>query len=338
MSLGDAGRVQNQIDYQGGLAQNRLNNLRDSLVPQNQGLQNRFNVAADRGITDYNNILGGYGSYMDQARSPYTFGALPGYQSFGSGGRDASLDPMGLNAVSSAMGGYQNFANTGGYNPGDIASMRARSQGALRSAYDTAQRDISREGRLRGGNSPNQVAAIAKLTRDQAQGLSDANINLEATLADQIRQGKLAGLSGLAGTGASQQGLGLSRDSLNNQSRLSGLAGQTGINAAQLSSILSGLQGMTSAYSATPGQANMYGQLLGQSNSQLLNTEQLQNALAQMIMQAQLGKSQVPSNFNQVMGNIGSVLGLGGQVAGALTGLGSGGGVSGLPGGTRGPF
>jgi hypothetical protein len=72
----------------------------------------------------------------------------------------------------------------------------------------------------------------------------------------------------------------------------------------------------------------MYGTQLGQSNAQLNDVQQLQNQLANYIMQAQLGKSNIPSNYQQALGNIGGTLGLGGQIFSGLSGLGglSGGG------------
>lgn len=47
---------------------------------------------------------------------------------------------------------------------------------------------------------------------------------------------------------------------------------------------------------------------------QRLNAAQLQNQLGSMLIQAQLGKSQVPSNFSQALGNIGQVAGIAGSV------------------------
>jgi len=63
MAKGDKDKMQNQVNHQGGYAQNNLNNLRNNMLRQNEGLENRFNVAADQGNTDYSNLMGLAGDY-----------------------------------------------------------------------------------------------------------------------------------------------------------------------------------------------------------------------------------------------------------------------------------
>jgi len=258
MPKGDPKRIQNAIDYQGGQAQNWLNNTRNNLIPQNQDLQNRAQVSYDRGNADYSNIQGRLGNYIDRAYDPSTFGAYSG---------------------------YKNFADTGGYSPEDIAAMRARGEGAVRSTFDASNRRLEQQNRIMGGSSTARTAALAKNTRDLAHEVGDTDINLEASLADQIRSGKLAGLSGM-----------------------------TGIDSARMQEALGGIQGLTSAYGTKPGMADMYGGLLNQSNSQMIDMQQLQQALAQMIMAAQQGRGNMPTRFDAFKSAMGGIKDIGSMV------------------------
>lgn len=290
MAWGDTGRVQTAIDAQGGLAQNWLENLRKNLIPQNQALQNRYNVSADQSEKNYGDMYGQYGNLFNSTANQ--FGNL-----YGQAG----------NAFGQQRAGYSDFAQTGGYSPSDIAAIRARGIAPTRAVYANAQSNIDRQKALQGGYSPNYTAATAKLTRDLSQSVSDTNVNVEASLADQIRQGKLAGLGGLNQTDSSQYGL------MNN------IAGN------QSNALNNTLGGQRSLYGTAPGATSMYGTQLGQSNQQWIDSQQLQQQLAKMILDAQQQKTQDPGNFDIAMGRLGNVFNLGGKVLGGIPGLGSGG-------------
>lgn len=228
-----------------------------------------------------------------------------------------------------AYGGYQNFANTGGYSGSDIQNIRARANAPIRATYKNAQNDLTRRNVLAGGNLANVAASKAKMTRDLGYNLGDQSLNTEATLAEAIRSGRLAGLSGMTGIDTSRMQEGLQNSGQNlqaqgmNASRQQGLLG--GMNQA-LGGQGNALSGMTSLYGAAPGAASMYGNQMLNSSGQGIQTEQLQQQLMQAIMNGTLGMSNVPGNFQSAMGNIGSGLGLAGQVAGLIPGLGMGGG------------
>ena len=98
---------------------------------------------------------------------------------------------------SSIMSGYKNFADTGGFSPDDLANIRARSVSPIRAVYANAQREVNRNRALQGGYSPNFNATMAKMAREQSYTQADAATNREAELAEQIREGKLAGLGGM---------------------------------------------------------------------------------------------------------------------------------------------
>ncbi len=252
MAKGDAGRVQNAINYQGGQAQNYLGNVRGNLLPQNQALQNRFNTAANQSGQDYSGLMGGYGDLLGQARG----------------------------AFGPQMAGYSQFAQTGGFSPQSIADIRARAIAPTRAVYQNAQSNIDRQ-RALGGYSPNYTAATAHLTRGLADATSDANVNANASIAQLIQQGKLSGLGGM------------------NQTDLARLGAQG-----------QALGGATGLYGQAPGMPSIYGQQLGQANQQQINLQELQNQLGLGLIGSQIAKSQVPSNYQQALGNIGGTLGL----------------------------
>lgn len=111
------------------------------------------------------------------------------------GGYNRGVERAGAD-YSNLMGGYKKFADTGGISPSDIAAMRARSLSPIRAAYANAGNEISRQRSLQGGYSPNATAALAKMARERGQAMSDANTNVDASLADLTQKGKEFGLSG----------------------------------------------------------------------------------------------------------------------------------------------
>lgn len=275
MAKNDHRRAEVAIDQQGGMQRHRLDNLDSGLTRQNQNLENRFTVASDRAEQDYGNIMNRYGSFLDSPGVTPHFGAY---------------------------GGYQNFANTGGYSPEDVQNIRARGVAPMRAVYANAQQNLDRNRTLQ-GYSPNYAAASSKMARELGYGLADAGTNVEAALADAIRQGKLAGLGGMTNIDSAR----------------------TSAELANQSAKLQGMSGMSNMYSATPGMANMFGNQMLDSSKNSLALQQLNNELAKMIMSGTLDLNQVPGNFQTAMGNIGSVVGLGGQIGGMISGLGGGG-------------
>lgn len=96
------------------------------------------------------------------------------------------------------MSGYKNMADTGGYSPQDIQELRARGTSPVRAAYGNTMMQLDRARALGGnGGSPNYIAAVSKAQRQLPQQMADAETGVNAQLADSVRQGKLAGLSGM---------------------------------------------------------------------------------------------------------------------------------------------
>ena len=98
------------------------------------------------------------------------------------------------------MSGYQNFADTGGFSPEDLANLRARSMSPIRAVYANAIRNVERNKALQGGYSPNYGAQMAKLSREQSISQAEHSLNTEADLAEMVQRNKLAGLGGMLDT------------------------------------------------------------------------------------------------------------------------------------------
>lgn len=213
------------------------------------------------------------------------------------------LAGKGNTDINPAMSGYSGFASSGGFSPGDIAAIRARSIAPIRGVYDAAKRNVNRAQALN-PNLSNTAAAQAKLAREQSYATSDATTNAEGMIAQLLQQGKLAGLSGMSSTGLGARGQDLSA--------ILGAGGQQ----------LNALQGMTGLYGTTPGLANMFGQQVLGSAGQQIQSQQLRDALMNSAIQGRLGEAGTPSTFQNILKNTGSIFDIIGTGAGAFSGFG----------------
>src|SRR5207244_10030699 len=66
-------------------------------------------------------------------------------------------------AINSALGGYGNFAQTGGFTPQQIQDLRARAIAPTRGIYQNMQDDLSRQRELTCGYMTNDDATDSKL-------------------------------------------------------------------------------------------------------------------------------------------------------------------------------
>lgn len=113
-----------------------------------------------------------------------------------------------------SFAGFQQFAQTGGFSPEDLANIRARAVSPVRATYANAQREVNRQRAIQGGYSPGFGVLQARMAREQGQTTSDAATNAEAGIAEMVQKGKLAGLQGMAGTEGSGGGGGAGMDNL----------------------------------------------------------------------------------------------------------------------------
>lgn len=231
MAKGDDSRARNKVDY----AQTRGNELNDSirqgvLTPQLDMFRNYYTDAANRGIGERQNILSGF----------------------------APIEK-----------GYQNFADTGGYSPGDIANIRSRALAPASAVFARGKQEVERNRALQGGYSPGYGTLMSRMAREKGQTLSDASTNIEASIADLIRQGKLAGLAGLGNVQGQKTGL----------------------------------------YGTGPGEAGLFGNQVLAGTNQLLENAGQSNQVNQAAAQGAIAAGQLPGKFQSAMGNITSALG-----------------------------
>lgn len=271
----DRKRSQHALDYETQLSQNHLNNTRDMLGPTSQQMANNYTVGAANGMADYGDIMGKYRELYDSAISP-------------SNATAQMVNYSRTPELSKAMGGYSEFADTGGYSDANIRDLRARGVSPIRAAYGNALNEMERRINVQGGYSPNANILRAKMARESGQMMADAVQNVNAGLADRINQGRQFGISGLGNLSVQDIGF-------NQQAQLANQA--AALDAARINSSpysaanqkLMALQGMAGMYSATPGQASTYGNQLLDSQRNLLGLQGLQNDIGNWKTSGQLG-------------------------------------------------
>jgi len=322
----NAGANLAQMQYMrqyGPLAQ--PNPMTSILNNQQQDFYNRYTQAADRSTADYSDIMSGYQNWGKDvgglessidSMSPTNFSFTPVNAE-----RVSSPTPKELQEsygyLRETVPGYRDFANTGGYSEQDIADLRARGTSPVRAAYANAQANIERAKAIGGGYAPNYIAATAKMTRDQSQQASDAMQAVNAKLAEDIRTGKLAGLSGLSNVGSTMGGMslqdaarilqadmanqstdlqsqlanqraGIDVQGMSEQSRQNKIANQMGVRSLGLQ----GLNARTGLYGTTPGQASMFGNQALQAMNQRLTAQGMDQDNAARLLGIMSGNQQ----------------------------------------------
>jgi hypothetical protein len=239
------------------------------------------------------------------------------YNKFLSTGPSADYtDAMGkLNASYNSGGNLHNdtfdeFAQTGGFSPTDAANFRARGNSPISAAYSNARDEMMRGNSLQGGYGGNFAAAQSQLARQGGAAAAQAGLNTEASLAEQIRAGRMGGAQGQAGlqtAGLGHQGsmagamgnLALGQD----QNRLTAMSGLTGVGNS-----------LTNLYGTSDPNTNAY-------LSAILNNQSGQEGADSGLIGSRIGASSIPTDFSQGLANVGGVLNLAGKVAGSAAGL-----------------
>lgn len=272
----------------GQTAGNWYNNLMGSqtplekeYIPQSQTMWNNYQNAVGQNVQDYGNIMGGYQNFSNDIskQGPTKFG----FERV-SAERPAELGEA-YGYLRETVPGYRDFAQTGGYSPTDIQELRARGISPIRSAYGNTMMELNRARALGGETgAPNYIAAASKAQREMPGQMADAMTGVNAQLADAIRQGKLAGLSGMAGVGSTMGGLSSQEAGRMLQAAMSNQ--NADLQAQQLSEqslqALRGLQldalrGQTSLYGTSPGLASTFGNQALDAYRNRIQLEQLRN-------------------------------------------------------------
>lgn len=258
-------------------------------IPWSQGIANNYTNSANRAVSDYGDIMGGYSNMFNTPQAGNKFS----YQNV-SANRPAELGES-YDTLRSALPGYRDFAATGGYSAQDQQELRARGTSPIRAAYGNAMQDMDRA-RTLGGGAANYIAASSKAQRQLPGQMAEAMTGVNAKLAEDIRSGKLAGLSGITGIGSTMGGLSSSeadrqlQASMSNQRADLQAQGMTeDSNPNSFRNRMAALQGMTSLYGTTPGQASMFGNQALNAYNQRFGQDQARNQYGLGLLGAQQG-------------------------------------------------
>jgi len=154
-----------------------------------------------------------------------------------------------------------------------------------------------------GGFSPEDISAMTQAATAPTQGMFESARNqIQRNAAIQGNQPNTAAALSRLGRQESQATGSIGTQAMGNIAQL------------QQQGKLYGLSGLSNL-------ANMFGNQVLQNTGQGLQGQQLQNAIAQLAIQGQLGAANVPGDFAQAMGNIGGALKPIGAIGGAIAGL-----------------
>lgn len=92
---------------------------------------------------------------------------------------------------------YGEFAETGGFSTEDKEQFLRRSTAPVAAMYSRAQDELNRRAAVQGGYQPGFEESQSRLLRQASQGGAEASLEANVELANQVRQGKLAGTGGL---------------------------------------------------------------------------------------------------------------------------------------------
>lgn len=116
-------------------------------------------------------------------------------------GTSGAMDPAALAAIT---GGYQKFADTGGFTPDQSAAFMRQATSGVPAIYDVLAQQAQRNRAATGGLGTG--GDIAQMARQMSQQQSQATTGAEVSLNEQINANKLAGLGGLTGVGENVAG------------------------------------------------------------------------------------------------------------------------------------
>lgn len=274
MAKGDKSALQNTVNQSTGTAQQSLTNN----IAQNQqsgaDYRNQYNATSTGNIADYGSMMNSYRNFINNV------------------GRDP-----GTAAARSAITGYKNFADTGGFSPEDIAQMRNQATAPITGIYQNAMDELRRKAAVAGPfGQQGTAAALADMARRSSYAAGDTANKAMADIAQLKSQNQLYGLQGEAGTG-----LNLSN----------ALAGQK----------LSGMGGMSSLYGTTPALTATFGNMVNQNAAQANAQQSMMNDIMRMRIQGQQAVAATPSDFDTAMGRVGGIMNDIGKGATAFSGF-----------------
>lgn len=267
-------------------------------------------AARDRADSVFGQARQGYTNFLARPRTQFSAGArsLPGLQLFANTG---GLSDENISRMRGA-GGYDEFARTGGLSDTDRGMIRSAGTASIPGFYNALAAELSRGKDLSGGG-PGYNSQASLLSRDRSRAASDAALNAELGLTNQVNEGRRWGISGLAGAEGNVV------DALQ-RGKMFGISGLGELDRADKSydlenqgldlQALGGLRGLRSD---TPGEVAMYERLLQEA---MAGGAGARRGLIQDRMQYNPNKSFIE--------RVGPYLNLGAGLAGAIFGGGGG--------------
>lgn len=229
-----------------------------------------YQSALSQSAEDYDSLMDQYKNLGNKAASAGADDKInftPTTPTFGEAAPDTDFSQL------------EGIANTGGFNPGDVDTIRASAVAPIRSIYDSANRNLLRQKNIQGGYSPNFGAIQAKLARESSNLISGSMTDANAKIAEMVQRGKLAGATSLAplnaGETARKQNVANMNTSIANTTaesnanrELATAKHNVGVEGNDFNNILESIRGQQSVYGTTPAFASTIGgQVMNAANT-----------------------------------------------------------------------
>jgi hypothetical protein len=215
-------------------------------APPPPTLQSSYADSLNRTPQDYNNIFGAYGNIAANPGTPSRLLSTPiQYQQSGD--------------VSNSLSDLSGLAANGGYSAQNIADIRARGISPIRATFAAAQRQVQQQRELAGGYSPNFAAVTAKMARDQSNNIAQNVTNINAQLAQNIAQNRLAASGQYASAASQEAGRAQQGAEFNSSQDMQAQEGNANIENQAANRRLEAISGQRSLYGTTPALASTFG-------------------------------------------------------------------------------
>lgn len=160
------------------------------------------------GIGNIGNTAGQWNNFVQTGgyspeREASIMSNVRGLQEFG---RTGGLDADSINRFR-GMGGFEEFANTGGYSNRDKSNIRSRALAPVSAAATQTSDELARRKNVQGGYAPGFDSASRAISRDLTRGISDVSRDAELELMDRINAGRQWGIGGISSSEGNLQNL-----------------------------------------------------------------------------------------------------------------------------------
>ena len=180
----------------------RTNDIRNNITGEGQRVNQEHNNFMNMIMGQINDPTGGpSGATRDETASGFR-GVLNRGPS--------KYDPMFMNAARGGLitdenrerirgkGNFDEFARTGGYNEGDLANIRSRSNRSIPSFFEGLKNKFKTQGTIQ-GQGPSYNSSLSRIARDQSRQAGEQAVDTEIGIKDKVNEGRRWGTEGLSG-------------------------------------------------------------------------------------------------------------------------------------------